>query len=82
MLHHMQQVCRYSTQSFSELHAYRFHVPMARCGFVLCWPRKNILDAIEHVLDADLISSLEVVLGITAGAVPPSPHAMGGEGQP
>ena len=39
-------------------------------------------DAIEHVLDADLISSLEAVLGATAGSVPPSPHVMGGEGRP
>ena len=35
-------------------------------------------DAIEHVLDADLVRSLEEVLGATAGAVPPSPHALDG----
>ena len=33
-------------------------------------------DAIEHVLDADLVRSLEEVLGTAAGAVPPSPHAI------
>ncbi len=37
-------------------------------------------DAIEHVLDADLVRSLEQVLGTAAGAVPPSPHAIGGCG--
>ena len=37
-------------------------------------------DAIEHVLDADLVRSLEEVLGATAGAVPPSPHALDGGG--
>ncbi len=38
-------------------------------------------DAIEHVLDADLIRSLESVLGTAAGAVPSSPHTIGGEGR-
>ena len=33
-------------------------------------------DAIEHVLDADLVRSLEEVLGTAAGAVPPSPHVI------
>ena len=37
-------------------------------------------DVIEHVLDGDLIRSLEVALGSAAGAVPASPHAIGGRG--
>ena len=37
-------------------------------------------DAIEHVLDADLVRSLEEVLGTEAGAVPPSPHVLDGGG--
>ena len=37
-------------------------------------------DAIEHVLDEDLIAQLEHLLGAAAGEVPSSPHALGGSG--
>ncbi|MDG2199559.1 MAG: iron chelate uptake ABC transporter family permease subunit [Phycisphaerales bacterium] len=37
-------------------------------------------DAIEHVLDEDLIVQLEHLLGAAAGEVPSSPHALGGSG--
>jgi len=37
-------------------------------------------DAIEHILDEDLVKSLEQLLGAKAGEVPRSPHAINGGG--